>query len=273
MYRVLCGNETVIMLKDNGDVLDELTWTEHTTRVVKKAQQRFFFLRRLKRFGMDPRILRTFYTCTVDSILTGSITTCAHQVPLLKKAHVQAHLKFANEHINDSERDWEKGTGQLHRIDGKMNGVMYCKILGDNLLASARAQKMGHGWVFQHDNDQKHTAKKTKEWLHKKHIKAVEVRELRSSILTSFYRCVVESVLCSSINVWHGSCSAADRKALQRVVKAAQRDVLQRVCRCSRTMSEQVEAELITKRANLSREEKGLGVSESAEVTDKNPRG
>ncbi|KAI4876106.1 hypothetical protein NFI96_006461 [Prochilodus magdalenae] len=45
---------------------------------------------------------------------------------------------------------------------------------------------------------------------------------LGSSVLTSFYRCVVESVLCSSINVWHGSCSAADRKALQRLVKAAQ---------------------------------------------------
>ncbi|KAI4871444.1 hypothetical protein NFI96_013072, partial [Prochilodus magdalenae] len=48
---------------------------------------------------------------------------------------------------------------------------------------------------------------------------------LGSSVLTSFYRCVVESVLCSSINVWHGGCSAADRKALQRVVKAAQRSV------------------------------------------------
>ncbi|KAI4878439.1 hypothetical protein NFI96_034385 [Prochilodus magdalenae] len=46
---------------------------------------------------------------------------------------------------------------------------------------------------------------------------------LGSSVLTSFYRCMVESVLCSSINVWHGSCSAADRKALQRVVEAAQR--------------------------------------------------
>ncbi|KAI4871900.1 hypothetical protein NFI96_019044 [Prochilodus magdalenae] len=45
---------------------------------------------------------------------------------------------------------------------------------------------------------------------------------LGSSVLTSFCRCVVESVLRSSINVWHGSCSAADRKALQRVVKAAQ---------------------------------------------------
>ncbi|KAI4891381.1 hypothetical protein NFI96_025937, partial [Prochilodus magdalenae] len=48
---------------------------------------------------------------------------------------------------------------------------------------------------------------------------------LGSSVLTSFYRCLVESVLCSSINVWHGSCSAADRKALQRVVKSAQRSV------------------------------------------------
>ncbi|KAI4900022.1 hypothetical protein NFI96_023288, partial [Prochilodus magdalenae] len=63
------------------------------------------------------------------------------------------------------------GTGQLHRIDGKMSGAMYRKILGDNLLASARALKMGRGWVFQHDNDPKHTTKETKEWLHKKHIK------------------------------------------------------------------------------------------------------
>ncbi|KAI4875497.1 hypothetical protein NFI96_004997 [Prochilodus magdalenae] len=56
-------------------ITEELTWTEHTTRVGKTAQQRLFFLRRLGRFGMDPRTLRTFYTCTVESILTGSITT------------------------------------------------------------------------------------------------------------------------------------------------------------------------------------------------------
>ncbi|KAI3357225.1 hypothetical protein L3Q82_015686 [Scortum barcoo] len=44
---------------------------------------------------------------------------------------------------------------------------------------------------------------------------------LGSSVLTFFYRCVVESVLSSCIIVWHGSCSAAEKKALQRVVKAA----------------------------------------------------
>ena len=39
---------------------------------------------------------------------------------------------------------------------------------------SVRALKMGHGWVFQNDNDPKHTGKATKEWLKKKHIMVLE---------------------------------------------------------------------------------------------------
>ncbi|KAK3548249.1 hypothetical protein QTP70_005808 [Hemibagrus guttatus] len=66
-----------------------------------------------------------------------------------------------------------QGTGQLYRIKGMMDGAMYCQILGENLLPSARALKMGRGWVFQHDNDPKHMAKTTKEWLKKKHIKVL----------------------------------------------------------------------------------------------------
>jgi len=48
---------------------------------------------------------------------------------------------------------------------------MYCKILGNNLLPLVRALKMCRGWVFQHDNDRKHTASITKEGLCKKQIK------------------------------------------------------------------------------------------------------
>ncbi len=42
--------------------------------MLKKAHQRLFFLRQLRKFGTSPRILRSFYTCTVESILTGCIT-------------------------------------------------------------------------------------------------------------------------------------------------------------------------------------------------------
>ena len=55
-----------------------------------------------------------------------------------------------------------------------MDGAMYRQILANNLLPSVRALKMGHGWVFQHDNDPKHTARATKEWLHKKHLKVLK---------------------------------------------------------------------------------------------------
>ncbi|KAI4904987.1 hypothetical protein NFI96_002412 [Prochilodus magdalenae] len=162
-----------------------------------------------------------------NTLRCNGLKSCsARKVPLLRKAHVQARLKFANEHLDDSESDWEKvlwsdetkielfginstrrvwrkinadygpkntvptvkheggdimfwgcfsakGTGLHHRINRRTDGAMYRKILIDNLLPSARTLKMGGGWVFQHDNDPKHTAKATKEWLKKKHIKVM----------------------------------------------------------------------------------------------------
>ncbi|KAK6305010.1 hypothetical protein J4Q44_G00237900 [Coregonus suidteri] len=55
-----------------------------------------------------------------------------------------------------------------------MDGAMYREIWANNLLPSVRALKMGRGWVLQHDNDPKHTARATKEWLRKKHLKVLE---------------------------------------------------------------------------------------------------
>ncbi len=50
-----------------------------------------------------------------------------------------------------------KGPGRLICVKERMNGAMYREILSENLLPSARALKMKRGWVFQHDNDPKHT--------------------------------------------------------------------------------------------------------------------
>ncbi|KAI4894579.1 hypothetical protein NFI96_018799, partial [Prochilodus magdalenae] len=157
----------------------------------------------------------------------GLKSCSARKVPFLKPTHVKARLKFANDHLNDPEEEWEKvmwsdetkielfglnstrhvwrkkndeynpknaiptvkhgggniilwgcfsakGTGRLHRIVGRMDGAMYREILANNLLPSVRALKMGRGWVFQHDNDPKHTARATKEWLRRKHLKVLE---------------------------------------------------------------------------------------------------
>ncbi|KAJ8374841.1 hypothetical protein SKAU_G00054210 [Synaphobranchus kaupii] len=44
-----------------------------------------------------------------NTLRRNGLKSCsARKVPLLKKAHVQARLKFANEHLNDSEKAWEK---------------------------------------------------------------------------------------------------------------------------------------------------------------------
>ncbi|KAI4885188.1 hypothetical protein NFI96_009362, partial [Prochilodus magdalenae] len=88
----------------------------------------------------------------------------------------------------------------------------------------------GTGYLGVHLSNNLTWSNNTSSLVRKAHQRLYFLRRLRraglgSSVLTSFYRCMVKSVLCSSINVWHGSCSAADRKALQRVVKAAQRSV------------------------------------------------
>ncbi len=62
-----------------------------------------------------------------------------------------------------------KGTGKLNCIKWTMDQAIRARA-----LKPSRALKMGRGWVFQHDNDPKHTAKATKQWLKKKHIKFLE---------------------------------------------------------------------------------------------------
>ncbi|KAK3538015.1 hypothetical protein QTP70_027365 [Hemibagrus guttatus] len=163
-----------------------------------------------------------------NTLCRQGLKSCsARRVPVLKPVDVRARLKFAREHLDDPEEDWEnviwsdetkielfgknstcrvwrrknaelhpkntiptvkhgggnimlwgcfsaKGPGRLIRVKERMNGAIYHEILSKNLLPSARALKMKLGWVFQHDNDPKHTARATKEWLHKKHFKVLE---------------------------------------------------------------------------------------------------
>ena len=77
-------------------ITDNLKWSTHTDSVVKKAQQCLFNLRRLKKFGLAPKTLNIFYRCTIESILSGCITTwygnsTAHNRRVLPNASLEAH--------------------------------------------------------------------------------------------------------------------------------------------------------------------------------------
>jgi hypothetical protein len=55
-------------------ITNKLTWSKHTKTGMKRARQNLLPLRRLKRCVMCPQILKRFYSCTIESILTGCIT-------------------------------------------------------------------------------------------------------------------------------------------------------------------------------------------------------
>ncbi len=137
-----------------------------------------------------------------NTLRCEGLKSCSgRKVPLLKKAHVQARLKFAN----DSEENWVKvlwsnetksslastqlavfgGGGMLPmtprtpsppsnmEVETSCFEGVFLLRGQDNCTASkgrwtepctvrARALKMGRGWVFQHDHDPKHTGKATK---------------------------------------------------------------------------------------------------------------
>lgn len=60
-----------------------------------------------------------------------------------------------------------RGVGPLVHITERMTSDVYVDILARNL-------KLPRGWIFQHDNDPKHTARRTKEWLKNQKIRTLD---------------------------------------------------------------------------------------------------
>ncbi|KAG2468185.1 TCB1 transposase, partial [Polypterus senegalus] len=93
-------------------------------------------------------------------------------------AHHQANTILTVKHGGGSIMLWgcfsAAGTGRLVTIKGKMTAAMYRDILGENLLHSTLDLRLGRRFIFQQDNDPKHTAKISKEWLQDNSVNVLE---------------------------------------------------------------------------------------------------
>ncbi|KAG2467141.1 TC1A transposase, partial [Polypterus senegalus] len=129
-------------LKDSQTMRNKILWSDET---------------KIELFGVNAR-------CHVWRKL-GTARHQANTIPTVK-------------HGGGSIMLWEcfsvAGTGRLVRIKGKMTAAMFRDILDENLLQSALDLRLGRRFVFQQDNNPKHTAKISKEWLQDNSVNVLE---------------------------------------------------------------------------------------------------
>ena len=84
----------------------------------------------------------------------------------LKDRHVKGTVKFGGGGVFVWGCFTAVGIGYLCRIEGGMDAELYCQILNEDFLRTLDYYDLSvDDIVYQHDNDPKHTARKTKEWL------------------------------------------------------------------------------------------------------------
>ncbi|KAJ8369389.1 hypothetical protein SKAU_G00094170 [Synaphobranchus kaupii] len=73
----------------------DLKWELNISSLIKKAQQRMFFLRQLKKFNLPRTMMVQFYTSIIESILTFSITTWFPAASVRDKTRLRRVIRSA----------------------------------------------------------------------------------------------------------------------------------------------------------------------------------
>ena len=105
--------EIVTSYKYLGITLENsLKWTENTLAVQKKASQRLYFLRKLKKFRVDKTILQLFYKSVIQSTLTYGLTCTIGNITEKDKKKLNKIIKSAGRVIlrttTDDRRTWDR---------------------------------------------------------------------------------------------------------------------------------------------------------------------
>ena len=103
MCQLLIDNTVVKQVESfkflGSTISSDLSWGNNTASMVKKGQQRMYFLRQLKSFGISPIILKRFYHAIIESVLTFSITVWFGRASYEEKAQLETLVRCASKII------------------------------------------------------------------------------------------------------------------------------------------------------------------------------
>ena len=83
-------------------ISSNLKWELNVDTIVKKAQQRLYFLRRLRSFGLTTQITLNFYKAVIESVLTFSITVWFGSIAVKEKLRLNRVVNTASKIIGRS---------------------------------------------------------------------------------------------------------------------------------------------------------------------------
>ncbi|XP_076587163.1 uncharacterized protein LOC143320974 [Chaetodon auriga] len=80
-------------------ISQDLKWKPNISSLIKKAQQRMYFLRQLKKFSLPKTMMVHFHTAIIESILTSSITIWYAAATAKDKGRLQRVIRSAEKVI------------------------------------------------------------------------------------------------------------------------------------------------------------------------------
>ena len=114
-------------------ISQDLKWTSNTDKIIKKAQQRMYFLRQLRKFNLPQELLIQFYTATIQSVLCTSITVWFGSATSQDRNRLQRTVRTAEKIIGANLPSilWtctcpESGNVQLRSLQIRHNLDMTC---------------------------------------------------------------------------------------------------------------------------------------------------
>ncbi|KAK3551764.1 hypothetical protein QTP70_025400, partial [Hemibagrus guttatus] len=82
--------------------MENFTWSLNTSSISKKAQQRLYFLQRLRKVHLPPPILTMFYRGTIESVLRSCITAWFGDCTVSERKTLQRIVKTIDKIIGVS---------------------------------------------------------------------------------------------------------------------------------------------------------------------------